>query len=165
MKERKGPYLEVATANAFKLNQLFDSTTPLEGKTFVLCDVFGRKSVTIGGKAVKAGVPILYYKANTSSKTMDYTALAYDKLIYNCLDNEGLVSYVKEPDDEAKSGHPPYLNPLADIGNDRKNFYEYITDPKVSTTTIKWPYRPDSYILISAGVDGLYGTSDDIRNF
>jgi hypothetical protein len=28
-----------------------------------------------------------------------------------------------------------------------------------------WPYRSDSYLLISAGADGLYGTDDDIRNF
>ena len=27
------------------------------------------------------------------------------------------------------------------------------------------PYRADSYILISAGYDGLYGTRDDICNF
>jgi prepilin-type N-terminal cleavage/methylation domain-containing protein len=27
------------------------------------------------------------------------------------------------------------------------------------------PYNPDTYILISAGKDGLYGTEDDIKNF
>jgi hypothetical protein len=27
------------------------------------------------------------------------------------------------------------------------------------------PYNPDTYILISAGRDGLYGTEDDIKNF
>jgi hypothetical protein len=37
-----------------------------------------------------------------------------------------------------------------------------LADPKIS---IPWPYRPDSYILISAGVDGVYGTDDDITNF
>jgi len=30
--------------------------------------------------------------------------------------------------------------------------------------TVK-PYNPDSYLLISAGSDGIYGTSDDITNF
>jgi hypothetical protein len=43
------------------------------------------------------------------------------------------------------------------------DFYSYIRDPKVLARA--WPYRPDSYILISAGPDGLYGTNDDIRNF
>ena len=28
-----------------------------------------------------------------------------------------------------------------------------------------WPYKPDSFILISPGKDGIYGTSDDITNF
>jgi prepilin-type N-terminal cleavage/methylation domain-containing protein len=28
-----------------------------------------------------------------------------------------------------------------------------------------WPHRPDTFILISPGQDGLYGTSDDITNF
>jgi hypothetical protein len=27
------------------------------------------------------------------------------------------------------------------------------------------PYREDSYILMSAGFDGLYGTADDVFNF
>ena len=27
------------------------------------------------------------------------------------------------------------------------------------------PYNADSYILMSAGRDGLFGTSDDIYNF
>ena len=30
---------------------------------------------------------------------------------------------------------------------------------------IKRPYRDDSFILISAGKDGQYGTSDDLMNF
>jgi hypothetical protein len=38
-----------------------------------------------------------------------------------------------------------------------------LRDPKITAT--KWPYRPDSYILISAGADGLYGTQDDVTNF
>lgn len=160
LKARKGPYLELATANAFRLNQLFDITTPLAGDTFVICDVFGVKSVTIGSKTVKAGAPILYYRANTSSKTIDASG-AYEDQIYNRLDNIDLVYYVKEPADEAKyPGHSTPVNPLAGT---REFFYGYIGDPKV--TTVKWPSRPDSYILISAGADGLYGTRDDIGNF
>ena len=43
-----------------------------------------------------------------------------------------------------------------------------LIDPKAKAASggiINWPYRPDSYILISAGADGLYGTGDDITNF
>jgi len=27
------------------------------------------------------------------------------------------------------------------------------------------PYKPDTFILMSAGFDGEYGTNDDITNF
>jgi hypothetical protein len=153
LKERKGPYLELATANAFKLGDLFTNTSSFKPYNFVICDVFGVKSVTIGKKTVKAGAPILYYRANTSSKTIDSTESDPKKKIYNYMDNIYFVRDVKEG-----------VNPLAS-GTSGSFFYEYITDPKVSTTTIKWPSRPDSYILISAGSDGLYGTKDDICNF
>jgi prepilin-type N-terminal cleavage/methylation domain-containing protein len=149
--ERKGPYLELATANAFRLNQLFTNTSSFNPNRFVICDVFGVKSVTIGGKTVKAGAPILYYKANTSSKTIASSESDPEKKIYNYMDNIYFVRDVKEG-----------VNPLAS-GSSGSFFYEYIRDPKV--TTVKWPSRPDSYILISAGVDGLYGTRDDICNF
>lgn len=33
------------------------------------------------------------------------------------------------------------------------------------TTGKVWPHRPDTFILISPGKDGLYGTSDDVTNF
>jgi hypothetical protein len=43
-------------------------------------------------------------------------------------------------------------------------FYQlYIRDFRVQARP--WPHRPDSYLLISAGADGIYGTNDDIRNF
>lgn len=55
--------------------------------------------------------------------------------------------------------------------DDRKTFAYYILDrqslDQVATPTASTPVRPirpDSYILISAGPDGRYGTSDDINN-
>ncbi len=152
LKKRRGPYLETATANVFKLGDLFNDTTPLAQDTFVICDVFGKKSITIGTKTVKAGAPILYYKANTSSKTIKDGDTS--KNIYNVRDNWAVIDVTKR--DDGKD------HPLRTSGT-HSFFYEYIKDPKV--TTVDWPYRPDSYILISAGVDGLYGTSDDVRNF
>ena len=54
-----------------------------------------------------------------------------------------------------------------------KTFAEFFTDPTIFDRTVDsggnngriWPHRPDTYVLISAGVDTLYGTSDDITNF
>ena len=166
LNERRGPYLELASANVFRLgisvpgarDGLFNDTTPLEEDTFVLCDVFGVRRVTIAGETVKAGTPILYYRANTSSK--DHTiSPEYDKRIYNVEDNRSLVELkTLTLDGTAGKDHR-----LADSSENFEVFYDYITDPKVIATP--WPYRADSYILISAGADGEYGTSDDICNF
>jgi len=149
---RKGRYLELATASAFKLDALFDgSTGMLEGNTYVICDVFGAKEITVGGKIVRAGTPILYYRANTSSKQMEASG-PWDLNIYNVQDNAQLVVL-------GKVGNPAITHPLLD------SFYSPdvgVIDPKVA---VLWPYRPDSYILISAGTDGRYGTTDDITNF
>jgi len=153
--QRKGPYLELATASTFRLGNisafypgLYNNTAPLAPNTFVLCDVFGKNKVTFpNGKTSKAGAPILYYRANTSGKTI--------LEIYNALDNDALVTIKQNVDGK--------IHPLADQSGQYQYFYNYIMDPKI--TARPWPYRPDSYILISAGADGLYGTGDDICNF
>jgi len=156
LKERRGPYIELATTNAFKLDDLFDDTTPLEKDTFVICDVFGVKKITINEKTFKAGSPILYYKANTSSKKM--TGLQPNR-IYSSFNNLALLKLNRMTDNKP--------HPLGDGIGDYFYDEDYkIIDPKIlDATEKKWPYRPDSYILISAGADGLYGTSDDICNF
>ena len=153
--QRKGPYLERATASIFRLGNisafypgLYNNTAPLAANTFVLCDVFAKNKVTFSnGKTAKTGTPILYYRANTSGKTIHQ--------IYNALDNDAIVNIKQSADGK--------IHPLADPGNQYQYFYNYILDPKI--TARPWPYRPDSYILISAGADGLYGTGDDVRNF
>jgi prepilin-type N-terminal cleavage/methylation domain-containing protein len=153
--QRRDPYLELATTNAFRLGNisilkpgLFYNTETLAPDTFVLCDVFGAKRITLAnGKAVTAGAPILYYRANTSGKTI--------REIYNAYDNDAIV-VVKQQADRKE-------HPLSRSANQFQFFYDYIRDPKIDARA--WPYRPDSYILISAGADGLYGTADDIRNF
>jgi len=153
--QRRGPYLELATVDAFRLGNIsirypgmFNNTRPLAPNTFVLCDVFGAKKITLAnGETVRAGAPILYYRANTSGKTI--------REIYNVQDNDALVQVKQQADNKE--------HPLTRPGGQFQYFYDYIRDPKISARP--WPYRPDSYILISAGVDGLYGTGDDIRNF
>ena len=153
--QRRGPYLELATFDAFRLGNisilnpgLFFDSRPLAPNTFVLCDVFGEKKIMLSnGKTVRAGAPILYYRANTSAKTI--------REIYNAQDNDVLIQIKQQTDNKEQ--------PLSRPAGQFQYFYDYIRDPKISARP--WPYRPDSYILISAGADGLYGTSDDIRNF
>ena len=147
LSERKGPYLELDTASAFKLSDLFPSGQ-LAPETYVMCDVFSMKKVVLpDGSTTKAGSPILYYRANTSRKLI--------RDIYNVLDNDALVAMKATADGK--------IHNLGLTDNQYEFFYDYIQDPKIEARV--WPYRPESYLLISAGIDGLYGTRDDITNF
>ena len=176
MEKRKGPYLELATANVFRLGEskpglqdgLYEDPSPFADWTYVLCDVFGIKRVSLLNPddrivgIVNAGTPILYYKANTSSNTMIGTLDPANR-IYNVRDNVGLYrqSHLKKP------GEPHPLSEEESLfynqGSVPYNYDYKIIDPKVKSYL--WPHRPDSYILISAGPDGFYGNQDDITNF
>ena len=180
LKERRGPYLELATADVFKLEDLFANLSfPLSNatETYVLCDVYKTKKIDITSRGpddstidtLKAGTPLLYYKANTSRKTIRNLTLATMKdNIYNANDNRHLVEQKKLSD--SNLDHPLAGNGTAN-DNSHRNFYELEQDGGIADSKIsidggwQWPVRPDSYILISAGADGLYGTEDDITNF
>jgi hypothetical protein len=113
LQERKGHYLELHTANAFKiwddpvtpeLEGLFQQIYGMDQESYVLCDVFAKKRVDITDpgpdgiydtlddttRSVKAGNPVLYYRANTSSKTITEPASFFDR-IYDYRDNMGLL--------------------------------------------------------------------------
>jgi len=168
LSQRKGPYLEQASVDAFRLGELFDDPGDTNADRYVLCDVFGAKKITIvtriGVTVAKtttfnAGTPILYFKANTSSKGINP---GYGPpYIYVSSDNFGLVDLGRVKDGKPHEDFTAYPDPTAPSDD----FIFYIMDPKASTGDRLWPYRPDSYILISAGVDGFYGTPDDITNF
>jgi len=148
LQRRRGRYLELGTANAFRASDLFTVIGGL-ADMFMICDAFGVREVTLPNRErVRAGTPILYYAANTASRQMSSDPAEFENNIYNPGDNHALLAQ--------KMGEYGVQDPL---GN---NFYQYISDPRVG---IDWPYRPDSYILISAGADGLYGTPDNITNF
>jgi type II secretory pathway pseudopilin PulG len=176
MQKRKGRYIDIDTANVFRLGVNYApgraDIAPHDGlfnlspfglyaqaaDSFVLCDVFGKgKDIILAdGKRVKPGQPILYYRANASGKIVTD--------VYSYKDNDSLV-IIKNAVDVATRGVSnarPLWNPLAGVAN---AFYTFIADPKASTPNFSVPCRPDSYILISAGADGFYGTDDDIRNF
>jgi prepilin-type N-terminal cleavage/methylation domain-containing protein len=184
LSERKGPYLEVAKTNVFQLSKLFNNTNLLAPNTFVLCDVFKvRKTIDKDstGKLLTAGAPILYYRANTSSKIFDPNIVVSNTSyrIYDYTDNDPLVQLGKL----TANGSSGLMHPLGySVSSDNPVFYNDtyknaalltgyggtgtgygIRNPKITQNV--WPYRPDSYILISAGPDGYYGTADDIHNY
>jgi type II secretory pathway pseudopilin PulG len=169
---------------------LYPNTGQLAPHAYVLCDVFsvhGRKVLLGNGKTVSPGTPILYYKANPASKLFPDLSdpggavpEPMQSYIYNGRDNWplltlGRLAAVGKPFDPLRDAHPlegrgvrplegmDGLPPVPKAFTGYNAFYWYIHDPK--TRPSYWASRPDSYILISAGADGLYGTDDDIRNF
>lgn len=156
--ERYGPYLDLEKANAVKLSTLY-GTLP-SGWTidsFVLADMYKIKRNTATGKMI--GSPILYYRADTT-KT-GHTSSSPSTSTYNVWDVTGTMSVsgftkIFKSLSDGKTAHPLTSSTAA-------WFYERTQNPNF--TTPARPYRADSFILHSAGPDGLYGNSDDVFNF
>jgi type II secretory pathway pseudopilin PulG len=156
---RKGPYLPLESANAYRLDDLYENTVPFDETHFVLCDVYKRVTLRSSGK--KAGMPILYYKADTAKTKHNEENPEDPQNIYNYMDNHRLVGLGMPWDPPFEGGDPHRL--YMENGQQGVRFYMNTRNDKV--TTASRPYRADSYILISAGYDGEYGTPDDICNF
>jgi len=154
LKARKEPYLPLESANVYRLKDLYRNPgpfAPIQDRVVVLCDVYTRATNLTTGK--KVGMPILYYEANTSRTAHDLVDPDNAQNIYDYKDNNELVGLGK-PWDPA-TPHTLFSTPV--------KFYESTWNEKVSAITR--PYRADSFILISAGFDGEYGTPDDVFNF
>lgn len=185
VKARWGPFVELENANAFMVTDIYDQDA-IEGPgigdfdpdraNLVLCDVFAKKRHA----SKKTGMPILYYRARTNFTQQDWEARPEQPLggiiddIYYYIDNYNLLALGSA---ETPGNWHPLANGLPGDGggdlsagnpnpeswDDWRDFESMILNPQV--TAIKRPYRAGSYILISAGKDGLYGTPDDIFNF
>ncbi|NIA16988.1 MAG: hypothetical protein GWO86_01440 [Planctomycetes bacterium] len=173
LNSRKGPYLDRTNIDVFKAGPVGPDdgvfnpfqNTGLVKDGYVICDVFTAVNRTItlpngDKKTFKVGTPVLYFKANTSSTDIKDTT-NIDKRIYNFWDNELLVAQGRITDGKQ---HKEFFT--GGGGNSAyEPFYTYIEDTIASTSSLRRPVRPDTFLLISAGYDGLYGTSDDICNF
>jgi len=184
---RKGPFIDLENANVYQMVDVYGTTTIDDDSGFdleagneynslrsnVLCDVFTKKRPS----PKKTGMPILYYRARTKYTQQDSTVSAsygIDDNIYYYPDNQALLELGTAED--VPGAHPladgvlgaaPPPPPAPSSGmaseDDWLDFDSMILNPKI--VTISRPYRADSYILISAGKDGRYGTPDDITNF
>ncbi len=123
------------------------------------------------------GYPILYWRADPAGRQMaTQDRLETPRGRYHLEDNWKLVDNNNTGGDERvlmlnKAGEAheldwdddwPNHNPATDpvpLGF----FTSYIRNPGV--TARHEPHRPDSYLLVSPGYDGRYGTADDITNF
>ncbi len=124
--------------------------------------------------------PILYYKASRASRRM--VAEANKPGIYRQEDNSLITGTVNgvlmNKGMDFGGGLQGSVNaysliakadvsmPTEDVQVDTKfdnTFARYIHNSSVTTT--HEPARKDSYLLISAGVDGVYGNEDDVINW
>jgi hypothetical protein len=149
LQARKGPFLQLENANAYQLKDIYKDDGLFDRNSYIICDTFTKQRHS--GK--RTGMPVLYYKANTSKTAHNLNNPDDPNNIYNYKDNYAILS-LGIPEDPNKK-HPLFTNP--------KIFYEMTKN--YSITTQSRPCRADSYILISAGLDGLYGTKDDVANF
>ena len=174
LKARMGPFLPPDHVGAYRLADIYGKgkTGPFPEDIVVLCDTYEHKRP--GGK--KTGMPILYWRARTAYKFQDYlengtgsaTNPGQNDDIYNFWHNANLLN-LRDPA-TGTIDHPLYTGvPIDDL----ETFEEIILNKQVQEATmtalnptgIKRPYRDDSFILMSAGKDELFGTADDLYNF
>lgn len=175
LKARKGPYVDLENANAFPMDEVYGNSNANFPGTFVdnysmdtvsgavnsyplvLCDVYAKKRS--GTNAKKTGTPILYYRARTNFTMQDYQGNVADieDDIYYYPDNENILE-LGMPDDGID-----YTVIVGGSGDPLEEFQNMIINENVQT--VLRPYRAGTYILISAGKDGDFGTADDIFNF
>ncbi len=153
---RKGPFLDLENANAFEMQDVYEIANlgSFDIDTLVLCDVYTAKRQS----AKKAGMPILYYRAHkewTQQDSTDLGTIIND--IYYYPDNQNLLELGLPEDTTA--------HPLSD-GTPAENWLDFDNMIRnIQVTQVRRPYKADSYILVSAGKDGVYGSPDDIFNF
>jgi prepilin-type N-terminal cleavage/methylation domain-containing protein len=154
---RKGHYVPRDKVTLVRLGALYPDTGTIYAEAPVICDVFNTKTVAVEYESEKVvttevGTPILYYKANEVGKELEQ--------IYENSDNQLLMDLGMMSDQLQKHNYDSEDSPA---GNGIELFYDFITNPKM--TMEKTPYNADGFILLSAGVDGKFGTSDDVANF
>ncbi len=145
---RKGPYLELESARAVNLALYALDYSAFIGDlpSYVLADSFQSTRLTDGRRI---GMPILYYRANrqrTDHSSVNLSGSTYDVRDAIGLSNDGLASV----------GNPP-----PPLSWNQDWFYDRTRNPNFTNR----PYRAESFILHSAGPDGIFGTADDVFNF
>lgn len=102
---RPGPFLPIERANVFRLVDVYGKgkTGPFPEDVVVLWDTYVRR--LSNGK--KAGMPILYYRADSSGTKHDLDNPDNPENIYDYKENQALI-------DLGVSGKPGHTHPLAE---------------------------------------------------
>lgn len=177
---RKGPYCEIKYGQVLMPLEVWSDKGPStiylgnnakpSERSPMITDVFNQNDTLAG----RTGMPILYFRGDstklfrvdsTRKTIVNPTPAQYRPWAYNFDDNlpvlqlpwlrdptkAGLDVHFKDPDDASK--------------NQAQVFYERITQQADSTRDFYKPYNASTFLLISAGWDGIFGTKDDIVNY
>ena len=182
LNNRKGPYfnLDREGANVLEVSQIYDDTKDIFCKydavshtiandydrAPVIVDNYKMKKVELEtGVMVYTGTPILYYRSNPSAKYFREQNTAWSSMTYelckdsyyNYYDNYDFyeLENLRNPEEDTHA--------FKESNGGKTAFYEYLTSKKVGTYDM--PVNKGTFVLISAGYDGIYGTRDDITNF
>jgi hypothetical protein len=179
-----GRYLDIENVKAYRIEDVYGAgniglftanNANNDYPNSVISDVFLRPTILASctdRAGEKVGMPVLYYKADTSM--VDHIvnlALAnypYNN-IYRYTDNDDLTNLGLPWEPAPRNPPGSTMHPLSSRGDTvatldvGTTFYQVTQNKKVTSTPR--PHNEGKYILISAGWDGLYGTSDDVFNF
>lgn len=148
----------------------------------VFTDVFTQNKITLAsGDTLKVGMPILYFRADPSARfRTDSTGqpvnpavpAEYRNWIYNFDDNVEILKlpWLRDPAAQPNGANLHYKDPQDTSKTSMQYFYEIVTQREQDTdgdgvNDFFKPYNPSTFLLISAGWDGIYGTKDDLTNF
>ena len=124
--------------------------------------------------------PVIYYRANANAQYPVTTGNGSDVApgVYTQADNAQFTGSDDEDGyDFAGVGEPHHMKLLGynrDFGSGRvppKTFTFAIHNRNIFEATKRgnsgriWPHNDKTFLIISAGADGLFGTDDDIANF
>lgn len=152
--ERKGPYV---TPENLEIGTMQDVAVPANPTIAADQLIWNNPNPVILDDLNKRNpMPILYYKANTRGNLIHE--------IYDYYDNSEITSvygmdgqYNRNDYTENPKMFPYYLwDTRTGVGNTNIN--------RLKSPSAR-PYNVDSFVLISAGLDGEFGTDDDITNF
>ncbi len=183
---RSGPYL---LPDGIRLKAMEDlAGGPAGGNPGALSAIQAKQLVIVD----EYDMPILYYAANSKHAALADSNIAREgsagtsyPAIYNFGDNAIFTSgctdvlCIEEPWDFGAGSHKRLIFPTRwqgtdapiwrDVIQDETNsFPYYILNKNVFESTdgrSVVPYRKDSFLLLSPGKDGMFGTQDDITNF
>jgi len=156
---RKPLYVNLKDTGAFLPEEMYSDTGEVVSKVSkhrapFLADMFYRKKITVQetGELVKVGTPILYFKANTGSKIYFKDPAGktnFQDWKFNYYDNQAVIDLGTMEDQSVSHQMTP------------EQFYDSIAD---RNAPFDRPLNEKTFILISAGYDGIYGTKDDVTN-